>query len=91
LGIGTSQNIEAAIALSLEVFGANQTSNLSVIVNLFKILPAGILLVLLIDQVKGSTCLILLSSVKLINFSCHTLFLELVVCSHLIEPSHLTV
>ena len=91
LGTGASQNIEAAIAFGLQVLSANETSNLGVIVSLFKLLSTRILLVLLINQVEGSSCLILLSSVKLVNFSCHTLLLELVVCSQLIEPSHLTI
>jgi hypothetical protein len=90
MGILASHNIEVTVSLGLQILSADHSSDLCIVVDLFKLLAAGILLILLVDQVKGGSCVILFASVELFNLSMHTLVLILVTSCQLLEFVHLT-
>jgi hypothetical protein len=90
LDIRASHNIEVTISLGLQVLSTDHSSDLCIVVNLFKLLAAGVLLILLVDQVKGGSSVVLFSSVELFNLSVHTLVLILVSSCQLLEFVHLT-
>ena len=91
LGVRTSQNIEASIAFNLKVLGAHHSSGHGIFVDLFKLLSSGVVLVLLVNQVKGGSRLILFAGVISLNFCLQSFFLILVVGRQLLKPLHLTV
>jgi hypothetical protein len=67
--ISTSQNVETAITLRLQVLRAVQVSHARVFILSLEVVAARVWLIARVNKVVGSATLILLSSVVIVNFA----------------------
>jgi len=89
--IGTGQNVKGAIAFHLQVACAHLSTTVSISVSLLQLRTTIVLFIVVIDDIEGSTALIFLACVEVINLVNHTLFLELIASCQLFKSVHLPI